>query len=370
MKASLFNDLYPKGLRHIVFFRHDEGATQENDQLCIAVLNQNREEGRLFKEELSRLKLTVRQEKTLVNRIFQAMLKYQGRYHSKGTESRMWFGAIIALRHYEIEAGLRRKIIAAALIRYGKDLNVTPNCFARVLVPEKLAVIESQPNEKNKKGGALQLVIDYMLEIGFTDKGIYQVWQKMLDDFPDRSQNFSYWWKGVHVNGLPLEQNLVKQVTEIYGRLILHHLNYILFGYPNGMPSPYLDDSRLEYIQSMLKDGLRWCESQEGKTAFEEVLIQGLCCAEATRVCWILSNVGCQFGLWSSHENQYGKAQVFTPHLCRLIKIGIERADKIQNFGVACALAEYVGDIDQADKLRIKARHFNQRVILDHLAHK
>ncbi len=367
MKTSLFNDLYPKGLSHIVFFRDDGRA---HDQICVSVLNQGREEIRLFKEELSRLKLTGQQEKTLVNRIFQAMLDHQGRYYSKGTESRMWSGAIIALRHYEIEAGLRRKIMATALIYHGRDLNITPNIFARVLAPEKLTVIESQPNEKAKKeSGALQLVIDYMLEIGFTDKGIYQVWQKMLDDFPDRPQNFSYWWKGVQVNGLTLELSLAKQVTEIYGRRILHYLNYILFGYPNGFPSPCLDDRQLEYIQSILKDGLRWCESQEGKSAFEKVLVQGLCHAKATRVCWILSNTGCQFGLWSSHENQYNKARVFTPHLCRLIKVSIERAGKIRNFGVACALAEYVGDIDQADKLRIKARHFNQSIFLDNLAH-
>jgi hypothetical protein len=352
------NDLYPAGVRDVVF---GPGAHQA-DKLTIQFVGKQQEV--VLKDEVARLTLNPDEEKVLVRRILDAMLaqwaspKVKQFYY--GT---MWQSALVAARHYfPDDRDLYKQLLRATVI-YNGGYDKHTCSLAGAVVPEKLrALREADHGRPPSSQTSLQLVIDHMLEMGMSAEEVRIIWGEMIKI--RFQQNFLSvcihdWWYGLLVEG----KNLNKDVEEVNRQCTMRELGILADSRKHRCTYHDADKFLATVTQMCNATDYDWRQTAEAQEAIEEMLVDCLARGEAGRAYFVLTRFGGRFQFFQDHSGIDVKE--IDQALSRLMRGALERAVELRNFGVASALAEHLGEIDRADELRDKSRHMGQPVALN-----
>ncbi len=370
------DSLYPEGMRNVFFAPHEHTS----DKLIFLLVGGD---GKVTKkvnlqEEVNRLKIDLEQTRILVRRIVDAMLAQWATPKVKQfSYGGIWASAILAVRTYLSDDNDYYKKVLAATIVYNGGCSKDPVDLLTAVIPQdEIAKVEQTDEDKNRMSGlmpdkSLQLVIDHALKY-FTIEELEELWRQMLQ--MRMRENFVTvciveWWKNLKIDGKYLNNR--KVVEEISRQCLVRDLKNLLsedgdtlrYTWP-GHHLKITNDKYLEMLESLASSCWDWCRLEEGRECFEDMLINCLARGQAAKASIILARFGRYFHLCSFEVTLCKRVQ-FEESLHRLMRGAIDCAIDSRNFGVASALAEYLGEIDQADELRQKARHLKQMVALD-----
>lgn len=215
---------------------------------------------------------------------------------------------------------------------------------------------------------ALQNVIDRLINVGYTKKEIEESWNKMC---VARINNIGYkiaytveWWEGLKIKREPLNAELAIQhlffsnlweITKVGHKSVFEPLqsHRVIYAALVKKMTRLLKETRYEWIK------------EEGAEIFRERLVYVLSCGTIGLANFAIMEWGEEFGLFEKNPHWAPKERYSIYTMQKVIEEAIEVAEKRKQFGVACALAEQVGRIADADRLRVKARELNQKIALD-----
>lgn len=363
--------LYPDGIRNVVF----APRAYTPDQLVIwFFVNDEQTTKKVnFQEEVNRLKLDSKQTQTLVRRIINAMLAQWATPKVKQfSYGGIWASAALAMRTYLPEdRKYYRKILAATIVYHGGCSKDPVGLLTAVISQEELAKVEQTDEDKNRLSGlmpdkSLQLVIDHALKY-FTTEELKDLWRQMLQ--MRMRENFVTvciveWWKNLEIDGKYLN-NCGGVVEKTAQQCLVRDLRNLLFedeGSGHYLKITYED--YFDMLEGLASTCWDWCRSEQGQEWFEDVLINCLARGQAAKASIVLARFGRYFN-FCSFEPTLSERVKFEESLHRSIRGAIELALENKNFGIACALAEYIGEHERADELRQKARHYEQKIALD-----
>jgi len=368
------DDLYPVGVQNVAFKPY---ALKPKD-IVIWVFTGDKPAEVSFDQEVTRLELTAEKRGTLVRRIVDAMFSqwanpkiHQGRAGHAGS----WSTALMAVREYLADDREYCKKVLSATVIYLGGWADEPAELAYAVAAEALSKMKQTDEDKNFLSGlepnkALNLVLQELLRAGFSEKEIMAMWPEML--MRRYKRNFLTacivgWWRNLKFGeGRYFGYAVAEEVSKL---CLIRDLEHLVFNSFRDTLSPHhcnleiIYKAELEILDCVaMACGYEWCNSKDTIETFEHILVRGLARGQAAKVSIILARLGRCFGLYNTGVLE---KEQFLNSLHRLMWGAIDQAVEDRNFGVACALAEYLGETEQADELRDKARHLNQRVALD-----
>lgn len=369
------DSLYPDGVRNVVFAPH----AHTPDRLAVWLVANDGQvtKGVNFQEEVNRLKLDSKQTQTLVRRIIDAMLAQWSTPKVKQfSYGGIWASAMLAVRTHLADNEYYKKVLAATIVYHGGCSKDPVGLLTAVIPQEEIAKVEQTDEDKNRLSGlmpdkSLQLVIDHALKY-FTIEELEDLWRQMLQ--MRMRENFVTvciveWWKNLKIDGKYLSNR--KVVEETSRQCLVRDLKNLLSEDGDTLRYTWLghhlkitDEGYLEMLESLASSRWDWCRSEEGQECFEDMLVNCLARGQAAKASIILARFGRYFRLCSFEVTLCERAK-FEESLHRLMRGAIECAVDNRSFGVASALAEYLGENEQADKLHQKARHLKQKSALD-----
>lgn len=367
------DSMYPEGVRDVVF-----GPEQSWDpeHLTIWVLSGNEEPKKiLLKDEIERLKLDENQVKILVRRIIDATLaQWSGpkgkHFHYYDT----WAQAIVAARAFlPDETELYQELLIQAVIHIGGYAKHSWS-LAYVMEPEKLSKLqEDHDGEVPQDALLLQMTIDHMLlGAGISPQKIMETWREMLKiRFQERfiTGAIICWWEGLEIEGFPSFET--ESASEAALLCLMRDIDsFMTFSQSDSLNSRdgsqlnFTRNEELEWMDRASRICWRGAWKRENSEAIENLLIEGMSRGQAAKVAVFLARFGETFHLY---RNEYATApdRQYLPALQRVMRGALIRATEERRFGIASALAEQLGELEEADSLREKARHLGQLVALD-----
>lgn len=353
--SKKMDEWYPRGMKDVIFEPRMTMDADGNERF--AILFVGTEKKVWLDEEIVRLGLNEKETKELVRRIIESTM----------TSFFKGFGffssAFRAMRMYVPEDEKEnKKLLETAILSDGHTID---DCvgLAQLLVPEKVREIAVDDIKPPEEGKCIQLVIDHMRENGFSREEIIVIWNQMISMRFERgfdSHAIFPWYRSIQFDGKPADEI----GEEINRKLIFRDLRFLLFREEKG-PIPLF---RIKLIDRMLlHTDFQWCHSAETQEIFENVFIEAFAKGNAGRTFEILARISAHL---PKSFGEYGSCglddrNMFFENLEKLLRGATDKAEEIRQYGVACALAEHIGETERADELRPKARDFNQRIALD-----
>jgi len=374
------DSLYPDGIRNVVFASH----AHTTDRLAIWFLANGGQTKTIelketnFLEEVGRLNLDDEQTRILVRRIVDAMLAQWATPKVKQfSYGSIWASALIAVRVYLADDNeYYRKILAATIVYHGGCSKDPVGLLQAVIPQEEIAKVEQTDEDRNRLSGlmpdkALQLVINHALKY-FTIEELEDLWRQMLQ--MRMRENFITaciveWWKGLKIDGKYLNNlNIVEEVSRQclardLSNLLSEDGDTLRYNW-RGQYLRITSEKYLKMLESLASSCWDWCKSEEGQEWFEGVTMNCLARGQAAKASIILARFGHYFHFCNFEVTLCERAK-FEESLHRLMRGAIECATDNRNFGVAATLAEHLGECEQADEFRQKARHLGQKVTFD-----
>ncbi|MCX6784352.1 MAG: hypothetical protein NTV81_00200 [Candidatus Komeilibacteria bacterium] len=376
-KMVMLDSLYPDGVRNVVFKPHAHTA----DRLAIWFLTTGEQPREVsFQEEVNRLNLDTEQTQVLVRRIVDAMLaQWATPKANQFSYGGIWASAMLAVRTYLADdSELYKKVLATTIMYHGGCSKDPTNLLTAVISQEELAKVKQTEEDKNRLSGmmpdkSLQMVIDHALKY-FTPEELDDLWRQMLQMRVREgfiTGCIVEWWEHLKIDGEYIRDRKITKEASQYcltrDLKILLSQEYDTLSVNATASYVHLKISSEKYLQmleSVASNCHEWCESEEGQEYFEGVLMNCLARGQAAKASITLARFGRHFNFCSWQVTLCEQVK-FEKSLHRLMRGAIELAVNNRNFGVASALAEYLGEEEQADDLRQKARHSKQKVALD-----
>lgn len=365
MKVTL-NSLYPMGIRNVVFESH----AVTTDHLTIVFLGSGKPRKIKFLEEIDHLKLDADQTRTLVRRIVNAMLaQWATPKVNQPTGGYMWCSAMLAVRTYLADdREFYRKVLAATIVYHGgcaKD----PVALLRAVIPqEEIAKIEQTEKDKNRMSGmmpdkSLQLVIDHSLKY-FSPEELSDLWRKMLEMRFREGYHTSYimeWNGNIKIADKYIEANDVRRQCLIRDlRKLSKEHSYD----PTRSQIEFTDEHMMWQLESLATHSWEWLQTTEGKECFDGLIVECMATGQVAKAAAFLARLS-DFSNRCSSAYFSCEKEKFDEPFFRLMHRAVDLAVEVHSFGVATALAEYLGETERADELRKYARLYGQKVALD-----
>lgn len=369
------DSLYPDGVRNVVFAPH----AHTPDRLCFWLVDNN---GKVmkkvkFQEEIDRLNLDSKQTQILVRRIIDAMIAQFANPKVRQVSGEIWASAMLAVRTYFPDDNeYYKKVFAPTIIYHGGCSRDPVNLLEAIIPHEEIAKLEQTIYTEEDENHlarvlpdkALQLVIDHGLKY-FTVEEMQDLWHQMLQMRMRENYATAFiveWWKNLKIDDKYLSDREV--VKEIIRQCLVRELKDLLSQNRDtlyhGLHLNITGESYLRMLESLALSCWEWCRSEEGRECFEDLLMNCMARGQVAKASIILARLGSRFGLCSFEVTLCERVK-FEESLHRLVWGAIEYAVDNRNFGVASALAEYLGENELADELREKARHLDQKLTFD-----
>lgn len=361
-----FDSVYPVGVRHLFFYILRGGRRQTLEELQIVECRKDWRDIQhnvQVRDEFERLSLSQSQKEELVRRIISSMEEAAVSSPDLwilGSEN-VWAAALLAVREIlPNDSELLRKVLLLAVLHMGGKAEHAGS-FAQAL---GVTIGQENWNDIRK---SLQSVIDYLFEQGCSEEEIAKTWEQMLIRRASQglyTSHVFYWWKGLgRINETfrkPAARMCVEQDLSWY----LEKPGSDLFGSHLGGIEP-IGEGSLQQLQEMIHDsGDEW-SGKQGLDMFEDKLVRCFARGQAAKACYFIAALYRYFGHCYVERSIMPKKQEVRDPIEKLMRVAIDTAQEENNFGVACALAEYLGEIETADQLREQARRLKQRVSLD-----
>lgn len=353
--------MYPEGVLNVVFTHdfHRRLTEPAAKTLEISYFADSNKSDRLVEDEIKRLGLDAKKTKILVRRVLGAMLsQWANPKVNQPSYGEMWASALVAIATYLPEdKELYKKFLIICMIYFGGNAK-HPGQITRELLPYV-------PGKEH----GLQDVIDYMLAKGCTPQEVQQTWDKMLQERTRRGFNVYHivpWWRDLKLNE---NHRIVAHETAQY--YFLHELRQILVegdmdwnGQSNRIGKA--DSHHVESVCFMLWETTNeWRKSEGVRDTVEDYFVTCIARGKVGTAFHFLFRLGTAFSLYyfdahtTDHESSPNAA------MAKLMRAAIGKAEELRRFGVAAALAEHVGEIIEADRLREMARELKQPIVLD-----
>jgi len=360
------DSLYPEGIRDVVFAPHAVTI----DSLAILFTGSSEPKGINFLEEVDRLKLDSSQIQTLVRRIVEATLVQwadpKGKQFSAGGT---WCSAMLAVRTYLADdRELYRRVLAATIVYHG-GCSKDPVALLRAVIPqEEIAKMEQTEEDKNRLSGmmpdkSLQMVINHSLGY-FTPDELGDLWRKMLQMRFWEGFLTSYiteWNGNLKIAGKYIEaQEVSRQCLVRDLRVLSKEHAYD----PTRSKIEFTDERTMWQLEGLATHSWEWLRTTEGEECFEDLIVECMATGQVAKASAFLARLS-DFSNRCSSANFSCERQKFDEPFFRLMRRAVDRAVETRAFGVATALAEYLGDTEKADELRQNARLYGQKVALD-----
>ena len=354
------DSLYPAGMRDVAFASH--ASRPEDLQIWLLTKNEKIQ----LRDEVVRLGLSAEDERTLVRRIVGGMLdQWNNPEADQIGYGDMWGSALLAVRTYfPGDRPLYIAVLSATIIGNG-GCNKSPLGVANAIVPEKVREI----SRKNKDytyppsaQDALQLVINHMVEIGMTEDTIMSIWSKML--MKRYKSNFLTicihdCWHGLKIG----DKDLTPAAEKVNRLCLMRELKYLLSTDERHIkyfhPEQYI--AAIDEICNACD--WKWRTSEEVAEKIEVMIITCLAEGHAAKAFYVLSRFGGRLGFYTS-SCAFERKDVHEAK-DRITRGALVKATETRNYGVASALAEYLGDTKLADDMRELARHRGQKIALE-----
>ncbi|MBI5134780.1 hypothetical protein HZA86_00890 [Candidatus Uhrbacteria bacterium] len=352
------NTLYPVGVKNVVFMcssRKPEGLHIRH------FVGGNKTVDVSLEEECQRLQLNEEACKELVRRVAESMLSdWAAPDVHQFCYGDMWDAGLMAVRtHLPEDTELLKRMLHAAIIYLGGNAKRLYSLINAIL-PEP------------KESSTLQDVINYLLEAGCTVEAIQESWKKMLE-FRIKNNFLNIciveYWKGLVLQGQPLEFPTIAMMMlkKNFENILVHgRRNKNRFG--NRMPgfaSAWYMDEILGFLFGQASHET-WKELELVET-IESYFVTCLAKGWVGTAAYMMRRFGRNFDIWSEYRGDSNKDEDEKAEeaLQCLARVAVAEAEGTKNYGIASALAEYVGEIEQADALREKARALKQAIRLD-----
>lgn len=353
--------MYPQGVRNVVFAPVHDTPTLE--LLAIRHISGGECKDINLKDEVERLGLNEEQTKLLVRRIVEAMLEQWA--NSKAKQffyGHMWGTALFAVRTFlSADETLHRRVLLAFIVYCGGHTKHTVG-FTRDLMPTSV-----KRSDEKFEDYTLQESIDYMLSVGCTENEVCVAWVEMIqtryrDNF--LTACILEWYNGLKVGDKRLDQE--PGIVDVARQRLLYELKDVLvngWGEKNptkGIEARLRKEFFTDVIDVLISDaGFDWMRSDETRELVEELFISCLARGATGTAHFILGQYGDCFGLWS----EYRKGS-FDGAMNKLIRGAMVKAEESSLYGIATALAEHLGEVTDADRLREKSRALGQKIAL------
>jgi hypothetical protein len=205
----------------------------------------------------------------------------------------------------------------------------------------------------------LQEVIDY-LSAFIPAPDLSKAWVHMLEVRREQryiSEVNAPFWEKLSIDGVPvatLAQNTIRTWT----------FTDLHIAVETGFRS-FVINKAMDELERLLKAcDPNWRRSEELHSDVEDWLVECLAMGEGSRAAYVMNRFGALLGYHSGNAAGFQSSQV-EAHLIRLARTAIEVAGGNAKYGVASALAEFVGDHIVADRFRAYARGRRQPVQLN-----
>lgn len=351
--------LYPEGVRNVALVRRIQGTDPKHVDSLAFLHSAGGEQKYLgFRDEVNRLQLDEAGTKVLVRRVITSMLDQYA--NAKAPQyNDMWSSALVATRTYLTDDNELLKRILNALVIYEFGSAKMPQYHVYMILPN--------PSEKPK----LQDVIDYLLSFGFTEDEVRAMWVEMLRTRQRNRFKTAYfvdWWQGLKVG----KDDLRKVADPIARQLLLHELEDILvkgcfdWNEPNYTRNGRAPEEFMEILDFLVyQTDYDWrYRNDETKELVESYFVKCVARGKVGTAHYMLVRYGHHFGFCRND----GIRQEEMPNAAmeRIMRAALEEAEENRSCGIGTALAENLGEIQTADRLREIARSLNQRVALDY----
>ncbi len=357
-----FESVYPEGVRDVLFTgpRRMNRGTEPMELEIGHVMSDGRLKEFKLKDEIARFGLDEAQTKQLVRRVIDGMLAQWANPKDGHGQHDMWEHALEAARvYFPTDNELYKKLLLATVVYQG----------GKESAPIALvwAVLPSMP-----QGTSLQTVIDHMLERGCSKAEVIDAWNEMLKR--QFQHGFKTWiifdfWHGLQICGGRMGGSV-----EVNRQCVLRELKAYVESNVQDAIKP--DPDRFDRLTLTEQDSLmmveivcqftdrEWRKNPSTVEVVEDMFITCLANGKVARAFHMLVQFGTYFGLGDRNAGDADPKKMVAT-LERLMRGALVKATENKSFGVACALAEHLGETAQADELRERARHMNQRVALD-----
>lgn len=374
------DDVFPSGVRN-VRFDDGNGGTVRREPLDIGVVIGVGSKQQLvatlgeLKEQLS---LTEEQQLVLlVRRVIDAMFA-QWTTPELATRQpfygHMWEVALEAARAFLTEEDeLIKKLIRACVIYYGGSTkDHTGGSLACYILPNRPTKDTPVPEGSSR----LQELINYLTgKAGFTPKEVRAMWVEMLN--LRVKHHFFSWYITSLLEDIDLFDKHRGEVSPIIERLLLHNLqgillrNNISWSKPGARGGGVAPEWYLDHIERLTYSvDFDWKRNDNVIGQIEDMFVRCVAQGDLATAFYMLVRFGDRLGLVgyiNSHSDYSEKeARDIEAVLEKFARAAVAIAEAKGDFGVATALAEHVGDVVEADRLRPRARGMNQRIALNY----
>lgn len=350
MSNALMNSLYPEGVSNVVFAYGSSRAFNLEDLEVEIIATDGSHSHVRWQAECTKLQLDEAGVKILARRIVDGMLQHWTKPEAPKLFYGMHWGvcAFVVRTLLSEEKDLYKKVLIAALIYLGGHAKY-PVHFTNNLLPD---IPES---------ATIQHVIDYALANGCTEDEVMNAWGQMLDMREKGkflTSHILLWCESSKDVWLTVNGKSLREVIEpIARKRLIYELNDILVQGCWDQRTNEISLDVLQYNISMIRKlaslpAYEWMRSTETQEQVEEMFISCFAAGRASTAVTMLSLFGRSFGLWSE----------YTVCLQRLLRGAQAKAEKDCQFGIASALAEHLGDTENADRLRSLARTQKQPI--------
>lgn len=252
----------------------------------------------------------------------------------------------------------KRELFLSRLIEIGGECD-NPRLFSKIV----LGSIEETDGVRD----ALQNVIGHLVENGYTKNEIETMWNDMMIQ---RRKIMNYniactveWWEGLKIGEDEINVDLAARDL-VFSRFYWIAGGMYKVGADRAYDCPVIYTTKIKRINSVLMYTDYDWRKEEGAVRFKKCLILALSQGRIGAANFLLLQWGDEFKL--SCVNGRNGLKCPKTVIKDLIQEAIPMAEEKGRYGIACALAEFVGDIVKADFLRAKAREKQQRISLDY----
>lgn len=373
-KNMKLDTLYPEGVQNVLLVHNERDVVRNRlNTLTLQFHGGEKLIERPFSDEVKMLGLDSESTKTFVRRVCNSMLdQWASPKVGQWRGGLIWSSALMAVRAYVPEdKGLIKKLINAVVVYQGGYAHYATE-LAEALFQEGI-IGHSQTVIPEPQRVFLQRVIDYLLEIGFTEKEVQDMWLEMLQTRVRTRLKTWYiisFWRGLKIGS----HDIKEYVGEIAQWCLLRELKDILVdGGMDWNPPPRYTEfqkapedfirNEIEFLVYQTSD--KWREQEDVQELLESYFITAIARGKVSTAFYFLVRFGSAFRLYYFDGRRTTDKDSPNTAMEKLMRGAISKAVELRNFGIASTLAEYVGDTVQADEFRETARTFNQRVALD-----
>lgn len=347
---TAMNELYPENVPNVLTWLQGHGEGPDYLGLLHVVPN-NDPKILKFDDEAARLGLDIEGKKTLLRRVIGGMFTHWAKPDVRQLRyGHAWSSARVAAKLYLPDDPELAKKLVLATIAYEGGATKYQNGLVYAFF---------EGDEANK--ATLQSVIDKLLSCGYTEDEVLAAWGTMLEV----RYNHNFHTASIYgfVDGLMVgKQKLNKAFAPVAAKCVAQDLKQLLVDgiYDSGWRPTLLDEWWLVMMDNIIRATVR---GQRGVTSaeFEEMMVHCIARGALSTAMYAFQRFGPPLGMWENHQGE----KEFHQRMEKYMRGAKDKAvQDLKEFGVACALAEHLGEIDEAERLRGLARRMKQKCVM------